>query len=100
MDTLIEFFKENIDLQLLILIVVGGVFIKRYFSDIKFIKNSYKVLIASFVFAAISYFLKQCTLDCILKYLTTYFFATSFYELIVKWIITFFDKRINNPQNT
>ena len=87
MDKITSFLETNLNVYLLCIIVLGGIFIVKYTKDYTRIKNVYKVLIASILFSVIFYFTDECRGECIQQYFFTYLTATSFYELIVKWII-------------
>lgn len=91
MSNIIEFIEAHLDLLLLSLIILSGIFITKYVSNNK-ISDVYKVLIASVFISIILYFVDGCTSECLKRYIFTYLFATSFYELIVK----FFIEKINN----
>lgn len=80
---MLEFLNDNLSYKLLAIIIVGGLFVTKYFKKVS-IKDTYKVLIASIVFSAIFYLIDGCGQKCLSTYLFTYLFATSFYELIVK----------------
>lgn len=85
---IIEFTTQNINLYLLMLIVFSGIFITKYTQDLWKIKDAYKVLFASIVFSVVFYFIDECTENCAPKYLFTYLFATSLYELIMKFVLS------------
>ena len=89
METLINFLNDNLSYQLLAIIIFGGVFLTNYTKGVLVlghnIKDTYKVLLASIMVSVIFYFLDGCGSECLIKYFFTYLFATSFYELIVKW---------------
>ena len=87
MENLLTFLQEHIDYLLLSLIILTGIFITKYTKEMTKIKNVYKVLVASIVISIILYFIEDCTNECLQKYLVTYFFATSFYELFVAFIL-------------
>lgn len=91
MEILINFLKANLSLQLLAIIIFGGIFLTKYTKGILLfghnIKDTYKVLFASVIVSIIFYFLDGCGKECLIKYFFTYLFATSFYELIVKWFL-------------
>ena len=87
METITSFIEANIDLKLLFIIVLGGIFITKYTKAITKPNNQYKVLIASVLVSAIFYFIEECQTECLSKYFFTYLFATSFYELIVKTLM-------------
>ena len=87
-----NFATENINLYLLMLIVFSGIFIIKYTKDVWRIKDVYKVFFASIVFSIIFYFIDDCKVNCAPQYLFTYLFATSFYELIMKYIIDLMNK--------
>ena len=93
METLINFLNDNLSYQLLAIIIFGGIFLTKYTKGIlifgHIIKDTYKVLLASILVSITFYFLDGCGRECLVKYFFTYLFATSFYELIVKWV---FDK--------
>lgn len=95
MENLIQFTTSNINTYLLFIIVLGGIFITKYTKSIYFISDTYKVLIASIIFSSLFYIINNCQSECFEQYLFTYLFATSFYELIVKLIIS----KINNLLN-
>lgn len=86
METLINFFNNNINYQLLFIIIFGGIFLTKYSKSFTKIKDTYKVLIASVLVSVIFYFLDDCK-ECLTNYFFTYLFSTSFYELIVKYIL-------------
>jgi hypothetical protein len=89
MENLIQFLNDNINYQLLIIIILGGIFITKYTKNIFLsIGNTYKVLYASILFSTIFYFIEGCGKECYSSYFMTYLFATSFYELFVKWFIS------------
>ena len=83
---MIEFLNTNLNYLLLAIIVSGGVFVTKYTKEVK-IKDSYKILIASVIFSTLFYVIDDCGKKCLNSYLFTYLFATSFYELIVKFVI-------------
>ena len=87
MENIITFFTEHLDYLLLSLIILSGLFVTKYSKGIESIADVYKVLIASVIISVILYFIEDCAKDCLPRYLFTYFFATSFYELIVKFIV-------------
>ncbi len=90
METLINFLNDNLSYQLLAIIIFGGVFLTNYTKGVLIfgynIKDTYKVLFASIIVSIIFYFLDGCGKECLIRYFFTYLFATSFYELIVKWV--------------
>lgn len=89
MEQLMNFFNENINYTLLVIIILGGIFLTKYTKGVLIfnvnLKDSYKVLIASVIVSLIFYFIDD--LPKISQYFFTYLFATSFYELIVKWLL-------------
>lgn len=87
MENITNFFESNLYLLLLSVIILSGIFITKYTKEITVIKDVYKVLIASIFISIILYFIDDCTKECYNKYIFTYLFATSFYELLVKFII-------------
>ena len=88
MENFSDFLINYIDLALMSLIVVGGVFITKYTADITRIKSVYKVLLMSIILSAIFYFVEGQNNELIIKYLITYLFTTSFYEVIVDFLLT------------
>jgi len=96
MDTITNFIEININMYLLLLIVLGGIFITKYTKNFTRINDTYKVLIASIVFSIIFYFINECEENCLPQYLFTYLFATSFYEVILKAVI----KKVNSTIGT
>ena len=87
MESITGFIEQNISMYLLLFIVLGGIFVVKYTKGITKVNNTYKVLIASVIFSIISYYIEKCNGDCLPKYLFTYLFATSFYELIMKTVV-------------
>ena len=88
MEIISIFFNKYISVELLILIILSGLFITKYTKGILvIIQNRYKILLVSIVFSILFYFLNNCKQECILKYIITYLFATSFYELIAEWVL-------------
>lgn len=89
MEQLMNFFNENINYTLLVIIILGGIFLTKYTKGVLIfnvnLKDSYKVLIASVIVSLIFYFIDDS--PKISQYFFTYLFATSFYELIVKWFL-------------
>jgi len=88
MEKLTDFVLNYIELTLLALIVIGGIFITKYTKDVTRIKNVHKVLIMSVLLSAIFYFAEGQNNEFIMKYLITYLFATSFYEVLVSYLLT------------
>ena len=87
MDKIILFIDENLSYKLLFIILLGGIYITKYSPKSIIISDTYKVLFASIIFSTIFYFIDGCGWNCITKYLFTYLFATSFYDLLVKRLI-------------
>lgn len=87
MQNITAFFETNLNTYLLFVIILGGIFIVKYTKDYTQLKDVYKVFIASIFFSTIFYFMDDCRGECAQKYLFTYLTATSFYELIVKWLL-------------
>lgn len=89
MEQLMNFFNENINYTLLVIIILGGIFLTKYTKGVLIfnvnLKDSYKVLIASVIVSLIFYFIDDS--PKVSQYFFTYLFATSFYELIVKWFL-------------
>ena len=96
MENLFRFLEHNVSYQLLAIIILGGIFLTKYTKGCKFfgihISDAYKVLVASVVLSVVFYFIESCGRNCWPKYLFTYLFATSFYELIVKVLLNKVDK--------
>ena len=88
---MLEFLNENLSYKLLAIVILGGLYVTKYTQAIM-IKDTYKVLIASILFSIIFYIIDGCGPKCLNMYLFTYLFATSFYELIVKYILKKLDK--------
>lgn len=87
MENIIIFFEQHLDYLLLSLIIMTGLFVTKYTKKITIIKDAYKVLIVSIIISVVLYYIEGCSRDCLPKYLFTYFFATSFYELILRFFI-------------
>jgi hypothetical protein len=87
MEAITNFFVENLNTYLLFVIILGGIFVVKYTKEYTKLKDVYKVLIASVLFSFIFYLMDDCKGECAPKYLFTYLTATSFYELIVKWVL-------------
>lgn len=90
METISEFLTTNINAYLLFVIVMGGIFITKYTREFTKIKDVYKVFLASILFSLIFYFFVDKSPENAHQYLFTYLVATSFYELIVKWVLNKF----------
>lgn len=95
MEKLIEFTEANINLLLLAIIVLGGIFITKYTKDFTKVKDSYKVLFASVIVSIVLYYVEEYDKESLPQFLFTYLFATSFYELIVKEVM----KKIRPGEN-
>jgi hypothetical protein len=85
-DFLAQFLKENVNFLLFAIIIVGGFFTTKFWKT-KRILTSYKVLFASVVLSIIFYTIDGCGKECLKTYLFTYLFATSFYDLSLKYFI-------------
>lgn len=99
MEKLIEFITVNINTYLLFIIVLGGIFVTKYTKVIIFVEDVYKVLIVSVIFSVLFYLINDCESECLAQYLFTYLFATSFYELIVKYIINKISRFFGEEKN-
>ena len=93
MTELTAFFNTNIDKYLFALIILSGIFVTKYTKPIKNIRTTYKVLITSTIISIISFYINDCDFGCLPKYLITYTFATSFYEVIGKQLKNFIWER-------
>ena len=87
MNYLIQLFENHLNYKLLCLIILSGIFITKYSKSLTRIENVHKVLIATILISVAFYFVEDCDKSCLPKYLFTYLFATSFYELLVKIIV-------------
>lgn len=86
---LLEPFNLPIDTVMIILVLISGLFQKKYFGDIA-ISGASKTLLASFVFCSIYCLLFSLANgfreDLPLKWFFSYALATSLYELLFKKI--------------
>jgi len=90
-QNILIFLDENLSYKLLFIILLSGIFITKYTKSIV-MRDIYKVLIGTFLFSILFYFTDNCGSICINKYIFTYLFATSFYDLLIKNLI----KRVNS----
>lgn len=97
MERIFEFLLENTDFTLFGLILFSGLFVKKYIQIS--IKTSYKVLLTSVLISTVFYITSECKTECITKYLFTYFFATSTYELLIAWVVKRFKADIQQIDN-
>jgi hypothetical protein len=87
MENITQFIETNLNTYLLFVIILGGIFIVKYTKEYTKLKDVYKVFLASIFFSVIFYFIDENKSDHTQQYLFTYLFATSFYEIFVKWVI-------------
>ncbi len=87
METIFNFLLANTDWLLFGMILFSGLFVKEYV-NVK-VSNVYKILITSVLISFIFYILSDCKSDCLNKYIFTYLFATSTYELILSFVLKF-----------
>jgi len=86
MEQLNEFLVQYVDNYLFAIIILSGVFIIKYTKSITSIQNVYKILIVATIVSGVSFFINECDFACLPKYLFTYTLATSFYEVVMKWL--------------
>ena len=86
MDKVMEVLTQFIEPELFFIIVIMGFFTIKFTDPITFISKTYKVLISSTIVSIIWYFIVKCDTSCLPKYFMTYAFATTFYELIGKYL--------------
>ena len=91
---MIDFINANLNYYLLVSIILGGIFIKKYAKIA--IENTYKVLILSLLLSVAFFYFEKCDFICVPKYLFTYLFATSFYEVIVRKVLEVFGSVFTN----
>jgi Na+/H+-dicarboxylate symporter len=89
-----------IDIIMIALVLLSGIFQNKYFSEWKF-NAAWKTLIVSFVFCSIYaaiYFIQHGNLkDMLMKWFFSYVVATSLYELLMK---RFMKKLFPEEENT
>lgn len=87
----------KIDIILIALVLLGGVFAKNYMSSIK-LSNVYKTLIMgslfSLVYMGILYASGKFAKDDLVKYFFSYCVATSLYELLLRYAFDFIGKKL------
>ena len=98
MEYLIEFLEKSIDKYLFALIILSGIFITKYTKTIRKIRVTYKVLIASTIISIITFYINECDFSCLPKYVMTYTFATSFYEIFVRKIKALISNKLAENQ--
>lgn len=84
---MLDFLQQHVSYTLLTTIILFGLFVKKYFKCVTFISNTYKVLIGSTLIGIGFYFFEGANSELIPMYFVTYLLATSFYELIVKYVV-------------
>ena len=97
MDQLIVIIGAFLNIKLLILLIMGGIFIPKYTTDIK-VKHSYKILIFSVLLCLAFYFLEGGDRSALTSYLFTYLTATSFNELIGSFITEKITESVNKEE--
>lgn len=88
METL--FNELGIDPMIIVLVIAGGFFATTYLKGWKWATDAWKTLIVGSIFSA-AYVLvvfteKEMTAQIWKSFLISYVFATSFYELCIKWL--------------
>lgn len=85
----------NIDLMIVLLVISGGFFQKKYWNTDTRLNSAFKTLIVATVFTAI-YLLLSCDFEsfetakhCLKIAFISYCISTSFYEIIVKHTLIF-----------
>lgn len=96
METIIQLLTELIDYKLVVLIILGGYWSKKYFGNLlPSLPTAHKVLIISVFLSSVYYFIAK---GSIITYIITYMFATSFYELAVKPLENWATKLFNSDK--
>lgn len=97
MEQLFAFF--GIDPIIILLVISGGFFATRYLKSWTWMSDAWKTLIVGSVFSAayiwIVFHEKEMTAIIWKSFLISYVFATSFYELGLKWLV----KKIESANN-
>ena len=91
MEPFEQFLTElNIDLMIVVMVLAGGFFSTTYLKSWKWANDAWKTLIVGSVFSAayvlVVFLEKEMTAQIWKSSLVSYVFATSFYELVIKWI--------------
>lgn len=104
MDAITNFLENQIDWILVLLILISSFWVKKNFDDVlPKISTAHKILIWCTLLTIIYVGFLDVTKVKDAKpwtvYLISYFFATSFYELLWKYLIDWVTKKIggNNP---
>lgn len=101
MENILKLFTDCIDWTLVLIIVLSSFWVKKNFTEI-LPKTSiaFKIFIWSTVITILYYYFNYLTGVFELKnascYLVTYFFATSFYELIAKPLLLIIQKIVGS----
>ena len=92
----------GIDPVIVLLVLASGFFQKRYLSSVK-VNEALKTLLVSFLVVSIYWALLGFSTALLKGFFLSYFFATSFYELIfqpiIKWIQSKLPKDENAPEH-
>lgn len=99
MESLITFFDIYLDKLLFGIIILSGIYITKYTEAFPKIKSRYKVLFMSIIAAVVMYLIEGGGRLSLPRYIFTYFAATSFYEIIVKWITDKIKKRFGTKED-
>lgn len=101
MENLLKLFTECIDWTLVLIIVLSSFWVKKNFNEIlPTMATPIKILIWSTLVTVVYYYVNYLTgifqLKDVACYMVTYFFATSFYEIIAKPILSTIQKYISH----
>lgn len=104
METISKLFTDCIDWTLVLIIVLSSFWVKKNFNEIlPQMSVAFKIFIWSSIISVIYYYVNFLTGIFALKdvgcYMITYFFATSFYELIAKPILSIIKKITGVTEN-
>jgi hypothetical protein len=105
MEHILQLFTDCIDWTLVLIIVLSSFWVKKNFSEIlPAISTPIKILLWSTLVSTLYYYVNFLTgifqLKDVACYMVTYFFATSFYEIIAKPILSMIQKYIGNGSDT
>lgn len=100
MDNLFTFFETQIDWVLFVIILISSFWVKKNFEDIfPKVSIAHKILIwctlLTIAYVAFLHITNALVVKSLPSYCITYFFATSFYELLWKYVVDWVTKKLN-----
>lgn len=101
MENILKLFTDCIDWTLVLIIVLSSFWVKKNLNEIlPAMATPIKILLWSTLVTIVYYYVNYLTgifqLKDVACYMVTYFFATSFYEIIAKPVLSIIQKYIGN----